>query len=106
MSLTLMPEPVATGSIASPGPTSPSWSDAQVEAGAPVGDQQGRELRLVERHADLEAGHARLGDLEDGAADPVAVADADLGVGEPVDGEVLAEAPEAVESSRPSSRSQ
>ena len=40
---------------------------------------------------DAVAGDARLGDLEDGVADPVAVADAHLVVAEPVDGEVLAE---------------
>ena len=42
---------------------------------------------------DAVAGDARLGDLEDGGADPVAVADADLVVAQPVDGEVLAELP-------------
>ena len=34
-----------------------------------------------------------MGDLEDGGADPVAVADADLVVAQPLDGEVLAELP-------------
>ena len=37
------------------------------------------------------AGHPGLGHLEQGAADPVAVPDADLVVGEALDGEVLAE---------------
>ena len=41
--------------------------------------------------ADPVARHARLGDLEQRLADPVAVADADLVVGEALDREVLAE---------------
>ena len=45
------------------------------------------------RMPDAVAGDARLGDLEDGGADPVAVADADLVVAEALDGEVLAELP-------------
>src|SRR5262249_31096083 len=42
---------------------------------------------------DAVAGHPRLGDLEDGRADAVAVSDADLVVARPLDGEVLAELP-------------
>ena len=45
------------------------------------------------RMPDAVAGDARLGDLEQRAADPVAVADADLVVGQPLDREVLAELP-------------
>jgi hypothetical protein len=47
--------------------------------------------RLVHADADPAAGDARLGHLEDGAPDPVAVSDARLVVGEALDGEVLAE---------------
>ena len=38
-------------------------------------------------------GHPRLGALEEGAADPVAVADTDLVVGKPLDREVITELP-------------
>ena len=58
-----------------------------------VGDEQRRDARVVHADPDAVAGDARLGDLEDGGADPVAVADADLVVAQPVDGEVLAELP-------------
>ena len=47
--------------------------------------------RLVEANPDPVAGRPWLGDLEHGRSDPEPVADADLVVGEPVDGEVLAE---------------
>ena len=67
--------------------------DSQVEAGAVVGDQQRRHGRLGHPDADAVARHARLGDLEQRLADPVAIADADLVVGEALDGEVLAELP-------------
>ena len=65
--------------------------DAKVEPGAVVRDQQRGHRGLAHPDADAVAGHARLGDLEERLADAVAVADADLVVGEPVDGEVLAE---------------
>ena len=71
----------------------PFGDDPQVEAGAAVRDQQGGQLRLAESHADPEAGHARLTDLELRLADAVAVADADSIVFQPVDGEVLPEDP-------------
>src|SRR6185312_1571313 len=73
------------------GPYLPFDDHAQVEAGTVVGDEQRRHARLAEPHADAEAGDPRLGDLELGVADAVAVADADLVVAEPLDGEVLAE---------------
>ena len=66
---------------------------AEVEAGAAVGDEQGGNARVVHADPDAVAGDARLGDLEDGGADPVAVADADLVVAQSLDGEVLAELP-------------
>src|SRR5262249_47503322 len=65
--------------------------DAEVEPGAAVGDQERRDARVVHAKADAVAGDSGLGHLEDGATDPVAVADADLVVGKPLDGEVLAE---------------
>ena len=69
----------------------PLLEDAQVEPRAVVGDEQRRHRRLVHPDADAVARHARLGDLEQRPADAVAVADADLVVGEALDGEVLAE---------------
>jgi hypothetical protein len=65
----------------------------EVEAGAVMGDEQRRDARVVHADPDAVARDARLRDLEDRAADPVAVADADLVVAQPVDGEVLAELP-------------
>ena len=65
--------------------------DTQVEAGPMMGDQQGSHLWLVHADAQPVAGHPRLGHLEDGLSDAVPVADADLVVGQPVDGEVLTE---------------
>ena len=65
--------------------------DPQVEAWPPVGDHQRGHLGLAQAHADPEAGDAGLGDLELGLPDAIAVADADLVVRQPVDGEVLAE---------------
>ena len=56
-----------------------------------VGDEQCGHLRLVEPHAHPVAGGSRLGHLELGVADAVPVTDAHLVVGQPVDGEVLAE---------------
>src|SRR4051812_46516058 len=54
-------------------------------------DQQRRQLWLPHPHADAKARHPGLGDLELCLADAVAVADADLVIGESFDGEVLAE---------------
>ena len=64
---------------------------AEVEAGAAVGDEQGRDARVVHPDPDAVTGDAGLRDFEDGGADPVAVADADLVVAQSLDGEVLAE---------------
>ena len=64
---------------------------AEVEAGAAVRDEQGRDARVVHADADAVAGDARLRDLEDGGADLVAVADAHLVVAQSLDREVLAE---------------
>ena len=63
----------------------PLFEDAQVEAGAMVGDEQRGHGRLVHPDPDAIAGHAWLGDLEQRRADAEAVADADLVVGEAFD---------------------
>ena len=67
------------------------FEHAEVEARAAVRDEQRGDARVVHADPDAVAGDARLGDLEDGGADPVAVADAHLVVAEPLDREVLAE---------------
>ncbi len=64
---------------------------AEVEARTVMGDKEIRHVGLAEAHADTEAGHSRLGDLELRIADGVAVADTDLVVPQPGDREVLAE---------------
>jgi hypothetical protein len=56
-----------------------------------MGHQQRRHRRLVHADANAVTGDARLRDFERRSADAVAVADADLVVGETLDGEVLAE---------------
>src|SRR3954452_15813975 len=56
-----------------------------------VGDEQGGDAGIVHAEADAVASHAGLRDFEDGGADPVAVADADLVVAQPFDREVLAD---------------
>ena len=81
------------------------FEHAEVEAGAAVGDQQRRDARIVHANPDAVTRHAGLGDLEEGGADPVAVADADLAVAQPLHREVLSELP-GTKSLRPSSRSQ
>ena len=75
--------------------------DPEVEARPVVGHEQRGHTRLVQAQPDPVAGDARLGDLELGVADAVAVADAHLVVGQPVDGEVLAEDARSVRSVRP-----
>ena len=67
------------------------FEDAEVEARPSAGRQQGRHPGLVHPDADAIAGHARLGHLEQRAADPISVADADDVVGQAFDREVLAE---------------
>ena len=67
--------------------------DAEIKAGPVVRNQQRRHLRTFQPDADPVAGVAWLADLDDGAANPEAVADADLGIGEALHCEVLAENP-------------
>ncbi len=69
----------------------PLLEHAQVEPGPVAGHEQRWHRRLLHADAHPEARDAWLGDLEERLADPVAVAYADLVVGEPLDGEVLAE---------------
>ena len=63
----------------------------KIEAGPAVLDQQRGHVRLLHANAEPVAGDARLRHLEQGGADPVTIADADLGVGEALDREILAE---------------
>jgi hypothetical protein len=63
----------------------------EVEPGAVAAGEEGRHPRLAGADADAVAGDPGLGHLEQGAANAVAVADADDVVGQAVDGEVLAE---------------
>ena len=67
--------------------------DAEIKAGPVVRNQQRSNLRVVQPDADPVAGVAWLADLDDGAADPEAIADADLVIGEALHCEVLAEIP-------------
>ncbi len=58
-----------------------------------VGYQQRRHRGLPHADPDPEAGDAGLGDLEHRLPDLIPITDAHLGVGEALDGEVLAELP-------------
>ena len=69
------------------------FEHAEVEARAAVGDEQRRDARIVHANPHAVTGDAGLRDLEEGGADPVAVADADLVVAQPFHREVLAELP-------------
>ena len=87
----IRPAPVATLTMSSPACTDTFLEDSEVEAGATVPGEQRGHPRLVHADPDPVARHPRLGDLEQGGADAVPVADAHLVVAEPVDGEVLTE---------------
>src|SRR5262249_42664723 len=65
--------------------------DAEVEPRPSAGREESRHARLVHPDADAVTGDPRLRDLEQRAADLIAVADAHLIVGEALDREVLAE---------------
>jgi hypothetical protein len=58
-----------------------------------VRDQQRGHLWLVQPNTDAIAGDARLRDFEQRAADPIAVADAHVVIGQPVNGKVFPELP-------------
>ena len=74
-----------------PGLDVPLGDHPHVEARPVVADQERGQFGLTGPQAHPVAGDARLRDLELGLADAVAVADADLVVGQTVDGEVLPE---------------
>jgi hypothetical protein len=67
--------------------------DAEVEARPSAGREQCRHARLVHPNAEAIAGDARLRYLEQGAADPISIADAHFIIGQSFNGEVLAELP-------------
>src|SRR6266704_2934127 len=67
------------------------FQDAEIETGSTVGDQQRRHLRLIHADAHSVTGDSRLRNFEHCAADPIAVADTHLSVGQAVDREVLPE---------------
>ena len=67
--------------------------DAKIKAGPVVRDQQRGDLRSVQPDADTVTGVAWLADLDNGAADPEAIADADFVIGEAIYREVLAKIP-------------
>lgn len=74
-----------------PGLHGPFLDDAKVEAGPAMRDEKCGHPRLVHPQPDPIAGDSWLGDLEDSLTDAIAVADADVVVGEAVDGEILTE---------------
>src|SRR5215831_8687513 len=65
--------------------------DTKVEPRPPAGCQQSRHPWLVHPNADAITGNARLGDLEQCAADLIMITDAHGIVGQSLDREVLAE---------------
>ena len=69
------------------------FDDAEIETGPVVRNQQRGNLRIVQSDADPVAGVAWLADLDDGTADPEAITDADLVIGESFHRQVLAEIP-------------
>src|SRR3954471_3638291 len=58
------------------------FDDAEIKAGPAARDQQRRYLRMSQPDAHPVAGVAWLADLDDGTANPEAIADTDLGIGE------------------------
>src|SRR3954471_2000521 len=65
----------------------------EIKPGSAVLDHQRGHFRLVHPDAKPVTGHTRLRHLEQGAADPVAVSDTDLGIWQAIDGEILSELP-------------
>jgi hypothetical protein len=59
-----------------------------------MGDQQSRHPGLIHSYANAVAGHPRLRNFEQSAADAIAISDADLTVGQAFHREVLSELPE------------
>src|SRR5216683_6763614 len=71
----------------------PLLKDTKIEAGSTVRDGQCGHLRLAHADADPIAGNARLRHFKHGGPDPIAITDAHLFVGQPVDGKILPELP-------------
>src|SRR5207237_9967959 len=67
--------------------------DAQIEARPPAGGQERCHLRLVQSNPDAVARRSRLGHLEEGTPDALAVATPDLGIRQSFDHADLAELP-------------
>ena len=67
--------------------------DAEIETGSAVRDQQRGHPRLLHTHAHAVASDARLRDLKQSFANPVAIANAHFLVRQAVDGEILPELP-------------
>src|SRR5580658_2214813 len=63
----------------------------EIEARPAVGNQERGHARFVHAYADAIASHSGLGDLEQGRANPVSVADADFRIGQTVNCKVLSE---------------
>jgi hypothetical protein len=67
------------------------FENTEVKAGSVMRHEKRRHTRFVHADADAVTGDAGLGDLEESGADAIAVADADLVIGEAFDCEVFAE---------------
>ena len=67
--------------------------DTQIEAGPVVRYHQRWHLWVFQPDAEPVTGIARLGDLDNGTANPEAIANADVSIGQPVHCEVFAENP-------------
>src|SRR6516164_3341577 len=65
--------------------------DAKIKTGSAMRHEQCRHLRFVHADADPIAGDPRLRHLKDGTSDAIAIPDANLAIGQPVDGEILPE---------------
>src|SRR5262249_10109944 len=70
------------------------FEHTKVEPGAVMLDEQSRHTRLIHAYAHAVAGHTRLRHFEQRPSDPIAIAYADLAVGQTFDGEVFSELPE------------
>ena len=69
------------------------FKNPAIKARPGVRDQQRGHLWLVQTNTDAIARDARLRDFEQRAANPIAVADAHVVIGQPINGKVLAELP-------------
>ena len=69
----------------------PFFNHAEVKPRPLMGNEQRGHLRVIHPYADAIASNPGLSHFEECASDPVAISDADLTIGEPIDSEVLAE---------------